>query len=925
MKKILFLLILIASKGYSQNKYWQQQTDFSINVSLNDTAHVLNGYEKIKYYNNSPDTLRFIWIHLWPNAYKNDRTAFAEQELINGSTNFYFSKEKDRGYINQLNFKVDGINALTEDHPLHQDIVKLNLPKPLLPNTNTLIETPFRVKLPFTFSRSGHIEQNYQITQWYPKPAVYDKDGWHPMPYLDQGEFYAEFGNYDVKITIPENYVVAATGDLQDESEKIFLKSKERYTNFKKPTKIISSTTTKTIQYIQNNVHDFAWFADKYFVVKSDTALIEENKIVQVFSYILPENLSLWENSITYAKRSLQSKSKWIGNYPYNTVSLVDTRTPYEGGMEYPTITAIKGGLESDMEILINHEIGHNWFYGILATNERDNPWMDEGMNTYYDKRYYKTYLEKPKVKETFFTRRMPEDFEELFLKTTIALKIDQPINTNAEKFTEENYNLIAYEKAAQWLVLLEKEVGINNFEKLMRQYYETWKFKHPTKEDFKLLAENISGKDLNILFAKLEQKGNLVENNSKKKIKFGTLFNLKEAEKYNYINIAPALGINYYDKLMIGATIHNYSLPLNKFNFMVSPMYSTTTKKLNGVAKFTYSHFVGKQNNKLSIDLAGSKFTGASFKDATGKQNPLQFYKIVPSIKLNFAPKNALSSITKSLQFKTFLITETNLNFTRDAFGVEKITYPKTNRYLNQLQFSVENNRALYPYNTKLQAEQGDGFMRLNFTANQFFNYQNGGGMQVRIFAGKFIYLQEKNFINAYKTDIYHLNLTGPRGFEDYTYSNYFAGRNNFEGFASQQLMNRDGFFKVGTDLLSNKVGKSDNWLFAANFSTTIPDNVNVLNALPIKIPIKVFVDMGTYAEAWKTNAPTSKFLFDAGFQLSLFKNILNIYIPVVYSKVYKDYFKSTITEKKFQKSISFNLDINKIRLSTFLPQLNF
>ncbi len=925
MKNILFLFILITIKGYSQNKYWQQQTDFTITVSLDDSNHILKGYEKIKYQNNSPDTLFFIWIHLWPNAYKNDRTAFAEQQFKNGSTNFYFSKEKDRGYINQLNFKVDGINSVTEDHPLHQDIVKLILTKPLLPNSKIIIETPFRVKLPFTFSRSGHIEQNYQITQWYPKPAVYDKDGWHPMPYLDQGEFYGEFGNFEIQITVPENYVVAATGELQEESEKLFLKSKEREIDLKKPQNIITSTKTKTIQYLQNNVHDFAWFADKNYIVKSDTTLVGENKIVQVYSFVLPENLSIWKNSIEYAKRSIQSKSKWIGNYPYNIVSLVDTRTPYEGGMEYPTITAIKGGLESDMEALINHEIGHNWFYGILATNERANPWMDEGMNTFYDKKYYNTYLKKIKTKETFFLKRLPEDLEDLFLRTTTALKLDQAITTSSESFTEENYNLIAYEKAAQWLALLEKEIGAQNFEKLMQQYFEIWKFKHPTKEDFKLIAENITEKKLDSIFAKLETKGNLLKSEKNKQIKFSTLFNLKETDKYNYINIAPALGINYYDKLMIGATIHNYSLPINKFSFIISPMFSATTKKLNGIAKFTFSEFIGKQNNKLSIDLAASKFTGASFKDPTGKQNPLQFYKIVPSIKLNFAPKNALSTVTKSLHFKTFFITETNLNFQRDASGVETITYPTANRYLNQLQFNLENNRALYPYNTKIQAEQGEGFMRLNFTANQFFNYQKGGGMQVRVFAGKFIYLKERNFINSYKTDIYHLNLTGPRGYEDYTYSNYYIGRNNFEGFASQQLMNRDGFFKIGTDLLSNKIGKSDDWLFAANFNTTIPDNVNVLNALPIKIPIKAFIDIGTSAEAWKKNATTGKFLFDAGFQLSFFKNIFNVYIPVVYSKVYKDYFKSTITEKRFQKTISFNLDISKIRLSTFLPQLNF
>jgi|GEM_PF-5321089 len=140
----------------------------------------------------------YIWIHLWPNAYKNDRTALSDQLLGNGRTDFYFSKEENKGYINRLNFKVDDEVAEIKGHPRHQDIVQLILPKPLAPGTSITIQTPFNVKIPHVFSRSGHVGNSFQLTQWYPKPAVYDKKGWHPMPYLDQGEFYSEFGNYNV-------------------------------------------------------------------------------------------------------------------------------------------------------------------------------------------------------------------------------------------------------------------------------------------------------------------------------------------------------------------------------------------------------------------------------------------------------------------------------------------------------------------------------------------------------------------------------------------------------------------------------------------------------------------------------------------------------------------------------------------------------
>jgi len=221
----MFLYAVAASQPapVSSHIYFQQRMNYKIDVTLNDTDNTLDGFEIINYTNNSPDTLGFIWFHLWPNAYKNDRTAFSEQMLQLGKTDFYFSDNDKRGYINRLDFKVNGITAALADHPLYIDVAKLILPTPLLPGQTIQITTPFHEKIPYNFSRGGHVGQSYCITQWYPKPAVYDNTGWHPMPYLDQGEFYSEFGKYEVQITLPKSYVVAATGELQNEDELNFL------------------------------------------------------------------------------------------------------------------------------------------------------------------------------------------------------------------------------------------------------------------------------------------------------------------------------------------------------------------------------------------------------------------------------------------------------------------------------------------------------------------------------------------------------------------------------------------------------------------------------------------------------------------------------------------------------------------------------
>jgi hypothetical protein len=928
----LFLLFIAIGLG-QRNSYWQQQVGVTIHVALNDQAHSLSGDIRMDYKNNSPDTLRYIWIHLWPNAYKNDKTAFSDQLLENGRTDFYFSKEEQRGYINRLDFKVNDVRAGTEDHPQHQDITKLFLPSPLLPGEVIKIETPFHVKLPQNFSRGGHINQSYQVTQWYPKPAVYDRKGWHAMPYLDQGEFYSEFGSYKVFIRLPENYVVAATGKLKETfSEGVAGQNRASAIDSRmKGDTIYSSPNFKTLLYTQDNIHDFAWFADKYFEVAHDTLQLA-SKTIDVYAYYNKENRKDWVNSIRYIKSAVKTKSEWLGEYPYPVVSVVEKAGKPDGaGMEYPTITLISKPMNEKMlDYLINHEVGHNWFYGILANNERMHPWMDEGINSYYDQRYSlqqygNTSLDMLNVNAPFLKKREPADIQKTLLQTIAGIKKDQPIETPSQDFSLLNYGMIAYYKTAQWMQLLEKTLGTTGFDSMMHAWYTSFKFRHPYPEDFKQVAETVSGKNLDSIFNLLYNKGTL-QHPVKKDFRFTSFLSFKETDQHNYLFIAPAVGYNSYDKFMVGISLHNYTLPFSKLLFFVAPLYATGSKQLNGIGRISYNAYPGSNGQKLVLSLSGARFTGDSFRDSTGTNNYQPFSKIVPSLKFVFGNKNPRSTTTKYIQWKTYFITETGLLFQRDPIRqVDVISYPTEKRYINQLDFAIENNRVLYPYKAILEAAQGDGFVRTDLTANYFFNYENAGGINVRFFAGKFFYTGSKTFLAQFQTDRYHLNMTGPKGHEDYNYSNYFYGRNEFEGFANQQIMIRDGAFKVRTDLLSNKIGKTDDWLSALNLTSTIPANVNPLELLPFKLPLRAFADIGTYAEAWEKNSATPRFLFDAGLQLSFLKNTVNIYLPLVYSKVYKDYFKSTITEKRFLKNISFSIDLQNISLKKLIPQIPF
>ena len=843
-----------------------------------------------------------------------------------------------------------------EDHPQHSDIVKVILPSPLAPGGKINITTPFHIQLPYNFSRGGHDEQSYQATQWYPKPAVYDRKGWHPIPYLDQGEFYSEFGNFDVKITIPDNYVVAATGELQNEEERKWLNEKMEetasfetrlYKTFphdadwrKKSMEFpASSLKTKTLQFVQNNVHDFAWFADKRFLFKKDTMQLKSGRVIDVFSFYTKPQYEAWRNSIQTMKDAVRTRSEWIGEYPYNVVSAVQGPASFGGGMEYPTITIVSPeSNEKMLDFVIAHEIGHNWFYGILGSNERKHPWMDEGINTFYDNRYSKwKYGDKGELNygSGSFSLR---DAERLLFESKAVVKKDQPINTEADKFTNMNYDLVAYYKTGAWLELIEKKLGKETFDKAMQEYYRQWQFKHPYPEDLKKVLETVNGQNLDAEFALLDKKGTLpgMERQGTKIIfplsSKAIVSYLKEPPKNAFI-ISPIFGVNSYDKAMVGIGVTNYKLPSSRFQFLLAPLYSTGAKRLNGLGKINYSFYPDGAIRKIDLFVNASSFSMNSFENDNGDPVTADFQKIVPGIRFTLNQKDPRSNLHRYIQWKTFVISEEAFRISYDSIFnppdtiVNQIVNTNgSERTLHQLKLVAENFRVLYPYKAELNLEHGKDFIRTAVTGNYFFNYPKEGGLKLRLFAGKFFYLGSKTFSKQFATDRYHLNMTGANGYEDYTYSDYFIGRNKFDKLPSQQIMVRDGGFKVRTDLYADKVGKTDQWLAAINLTTSIPSGLNPLSVLPIKIPLKLFLDIGTYGDAWEKDAELDRFIFDAGLQISLFANTVNMYVPVVYSRIYKDYIQSVLEKKgRLWKTISFSIDISNFSLRKINRDLDF
>ncbi|MFK7949307.1 MAG: M1 family metallopeptidase [Saprospiraceae bacterium] len=521
MKKQLTFLLLFAISitAFAQEKpYFQQDVAYKMDVTLNDVKHEVYGDIAITYKNNSPDALDKIYMHLWPNAYQNG-TALANQFLRNKETKMYYAENDKLGKITNLDFKVDDAKVTWIYDAKHKDIAILTLAKPLQPGGTIVISTPFLVDIPASFSRLGHVGESYQMTQWYPKPAVYDRFGWHPMPYLNMGEFFSEFGSFDVKITLPNNYVVGATGVLQNKEEIEFLKEKTNWTNeiiddeaFGKSTKNDSfppsSNELKTIQYKAENVHDFAWFADKRFYVQNSQVTLKSGAKVDTWAMYTDYEASIWTKAIEYVNRSVLYYSERVGEYPYPHATAVQSALSAGGGMEYPMITVIgPSGTGKSLDNVITHEVGHNWFYGILGSNERDYPWMDEGMNSYYESDYMEKYYGKGGLDIGIPDQALGLlDAKELDLEQTAYVwqarqMNNQPMNTTSDELTMINYQLSAYSIPSMMFKYLEMYLGTKEFNKIAQKYYDDWKFKHPYPADVKAHFEKESGKDLGWFF----------------------------------------------------------------------------------------------------------------------------------------------------------------------------------------------------------------------------------------------------------------------------------------------------------------------------------------------------------------------------------------------------------------------------------------
>lgn len=1004
MKYLLFIIIATLSISASSQAYFQQDVNYRIDVQLYDQENILRGFEEFDYKNNSKDALNFLYIHLWPNGYKNNETALAKQLYGMQDMSLEFAHESDRGFIDSLDFKVGGNKVVWEYDSRYIDVCKIHLAEPLKPGQSITVSTPFKVKIPSgDISRLGFVEESYQITQWYPKPAVYDLEGWHEMPYLTQGEFYSEFGTFDVSITLPKNYVVGATGDLQTASEIEFLNVRATATAEKFSADKFSSEDKfgrglrsfpdsdkelKTIRYTQKNVHDFAWFADKRFeVLKGEVELPNSGEKVTSWAMFVPHHANLWKNAIEYLNDATYYYSKWNGDYPYKHVTAVDGTISAGGGMEYPNITVIgNAGSKEELEVVIVHEVGHNWFYGLLGSNERDHAWMDEGLNTLNEIRYMQTkYPNNRRMSEmaggvaakVHLDGLNHQDMSGFTYAMMASYGIDQPIELGSNDYTSTNYGAIVYAKTGLVFMYLKDYLGDAEFDKAMQAYFDEWHYKHPQPADIRKTLERETGKNLDWLFEDLIQTTKQIdykvksakvgENTTTVKVKnigqinspvrvdalsFGKvretiwiepsekvsevtfkgtsydqfiidankqmpelnrnnnywskkgLFHRTEPFKMeiiggdnegrNWNNFwIPAIGVNAYDKFMIGAVFHNQTLPKHKLEYTLAPMFSIGRKNLAGFGDINYSWVPAKHIRTISLGILGKTF-GNGLEISLDGSDPATYYTVQPYLNFELGKPNVRKSYKQRLELQGHYILEEGDDIKNTLTGAT-------------LNYGFKFKKRLHSINAGLRLDYYDianssddignvtsDLMNLGIELEYTLEYWDKKNKTISIRA----FLGQNLFYNGTKSSRYGFALGGQNGTQDVTYDQYMFGRNQTSGLWSNQRLENHGGFKT-----TSGFGVSNGSMFTTNIYTELP-------YIPL---IGAYADFGMF-----DNAGTMVMVTNAGLGLR-FSDRIGIYFPLYESDNLK---ASFIDGTSYAEKIRFTLNLSGVSLSKLIPR---
>lgn len=501
--KLLVMVSLFAfAKAYAQNNtsYWQQHVDYEMEIDMNVNNYQYDGKQKLVYTNNSPETLDRVYYHLYFNAFQPG----SEMDVRSRNIADPDGRVKDR--ISKLGPDEIGfikVNSLTQDgkklnYEVAGTVLEVQLAAPIAPGASTTFNMDFKGQVPVQIRRSGRNNKEgvaLSMTQWYPKMAEYDFEGWHADPYIAR-EFHSVWGDFDVKITIDENYTVGGTGYLQDpedmghgyagtsmEPGKNAKRGKLQW-HFKAP-----------------NVHDFTWAADPEYV---HDMIMGENDTELHFFYKNKESIKAnWKKLQPMTADLLAFYNKHVGTYPYKQYSVIQGG---DGGMEYAMSTLITGERKfGSLFGVTAHEMAHTWFQFLLASNEAKHEWMDEGFTSYI------SALAENELTGGDNPNPVAGSYRGYYY--LVKSGKEQPQTTHADRYNENMpYSIAAYSKGAVFLAQLGYVIGEDNLKKTLKKYFDDFAFKHPTPNDIKRTAEKVSGMELDWYLTDWTQTTNTID-----------------------------------------------------------------------------------------------------------------------------------------------------------------------------------------------------------------------------------------------------------------------------------------------------------------------------------------------------------------------------------------------------------------------------
>lgn len=475
------LFFVLSPLVVAQDFRWQQKAEYDMDVRLNISTHLLTGTQQITYHNNSPDTLTKVYYHLYFNAFQPGSMMDVRSRTIQDPDPRVLDriaalKPDEIGYQRIQSLRQDGKKV--SFHTIGT-ILEVTLARPLLPAGRTVFQMEFEAQVPVQIRRSGRNNREgiaYSMTQWYPKLAEYDYRGWHAYPYVGR-EFHAVWADYDVTIKIDSSFIVAGTGVLQN-PEKI------GHGYEKAGTSVTRSEGDLTWHFVAKNVHDFAWAADPDYA--HEIAQVPDGPQLHFFYQPGEKTTENWARLKDFAVRHFEFMNRVFGRYPYPVYSIIQGG---DGGMEYPMCTLITG--ERTLGSLIGvtaHEVTHSWYQGVLANNEALYPWLDEGF----------TDFAANEALTEIFGEADPHAASYAGYFSLVKSGLQEPASQHSDHYnTNRAYSIVAYSMGAVFLNQLKYIVGESNFYPAMRQYYSTWKFKHPEPVDFIRVMEKKSGMQL--------------------------------------------------------------------------------------------------------------------------------------------------------------------------------------------------------------------------------------------------------------------------------------------------------------------------------------------------------------------------------------------------------------------------------------------